>query len=219
MKTYDSWLSGLLNKFTRNYTREEIAASFNLSGKSCLDIACGDGDLINNYLSGRYIEATGIDISPKLIKQAKLRKANNAFFKVGDIDQFVDQMVIQGKKYNDIYLLAILEHIQWPTIFIKKLTKILDKQGRIIIEVPNSVWLPHRLSMVLGKFPVTAPTVGVIPGVFDEHIRFFTHKTLNKIMKDTGFKLLKTDCSGKFRFIKKLYPSLFSPDIVAVYEK
>lgn len=124
-----------------------------------------------------------------------------------------------GKKYDDIYLLAILEHIQWPSIFIKKVYKILNKGGRVIIEVPNVSWLPHRISLLQGKFPITAPTIGVIAGVYDEHTRFFTIDTLDQIFYSVGFIRLRLDCSGKFRAIKRLYPRLLSPDIVAVYEK
>ncbi len=219
MRIYESFLSRFLNVFFKNYSREEVAAGFKLHGEKCLDIACGDGELLNRYLYKKYKRAYGVDISPRLINKAQSKKMKNCDFHVGDIDEFVEKAVKAGTKYDSIYLLAILEHIQWPSIFIREVSKIVNENGHIVIEVPNVSWLPHRLSFFLGKFPTTAPTVGAIPGVYDEHIRFFTIDTLNKIVQSAGFKLVKLDCSGKFKFIKKLYPKLLSPDIVAFYRK
>lgn len=219
MQVYDSFVSRILNKLTKNYSREEVASEINLKGQSCLDIACGDGELLNNFLYKKYKKAEGIDISKDLIDIAKSKQIKNCTFIVGDIDDFVEKSIKSGKKYDVIYLLAILEHIQWPSFFIKNIFKILNIGGHVVVEVPNVAWLPHRISMLLGKFPITAPTTGVIAGVYDEHIRFFTHKTLNQIAIQAGFKRIKIDCSGKFRFIKRLYPEVLSPDIVAVFKK
>ena len=219
MKLKKVWISELLDKFVKNYSREEVAAEFNLSGNSCLDIACGDGDLLNNYLFKKYNKLDGVDISKLLISIAKKRGKQNCNFYVEDIEKYVEDAIHKKKQYDSIYMLAILEHIMWPTDFIHKIAKILKRGGKIVIETPNVAWLPYRIGLLMGKFPTTAPTVGAIPGVYDEHIRFFTFETIDKMLTDSGFKLIKTDCSGKFRLIKKLIPKVLSPDIVVVYEK
>lgn len=219
MSVYDSFISKLFNKFVKNYSREEVASGFKIKGKSCLDIACGDGELLNNFLYKNYDLAEGVDISSNLISIAKSKKQDNCVFFVDDIDNFIEKAIKSGKKYDSIYLLAILEHIQWPAEFLNKVSRLLKKGGSIVIEVPNVAWLPHRLSLLFGNFPITAPTTGVIAGVYDEHIRFFTHKTISKIASEAGLKEIKFDCSGKFRSTKNIYPSLLSPDIVARYEK
>lgn len=74
MKVYDSIVSRFLNKFVKNYSREEVAAEFGLGGKSCLDIACGDGELINKFLYKKYSKVEGIDVSRSLIATAKSKK-------------------------------------------------------------------------------------------------------------------------------------------------
>jgi 2-polyprenyl-3-methyl-5-hydroxy-6-metoxy-1,4-benzoquinol methylase len=219
MYVYDSGMSTFLNKFFKNYSREEVAAEMGLRGGSCLDIACGDGELLNSFISKDYKTAEGIDISKELIGIARSKKVKNCIYNIGDIDDFVKDAIKKGKKYDSVYLLAILEHIQWPTMFLENIYKIVKKGGHIVIETPNVAWLPHRLSLAMGKFPITAPTVGAVPGVYDEHIRFFTHATMNKVVLDTGFKFLKFDCSGKFRPIKRINLKLLSPDIFAVYTK
>lgn len=219
MRVRESNLSLFLNIFFKNYSREEVASEYLINGNNCLDIACGDGELINKFLFPRFAKLEGIDISKSLITKAIKSKKNNCIFLNTDIDKYVDFAIRNGKKYDAIYLLAILEHIMWPAEFVKKISRIVKKGGKVVVETPNVAWLPYRINLFLGKFPVTAPTVGAIAGVHDEHIRFFTHKTMNEIMHENGFKLRKIDCSGKFRFIKNIYPKLLSPDIVAIYEK
>ncbi len=219
MKLKKVWISELLDKFVKNYSREEVAAEFNLFGNSCLDIACGDGDLLNNYLFKKYNKLDGVDISKLLISKARKKGKQNCNFYVEDIEKYVDNAISKKKQYDSIYMLAILEHIMWPLEFLKSVYKILRKSGRVVVEVPNTIWLPHRIDLMLGKFPTTASTVGVIPGVRDEHIRFFTHNTLDKIFQKAGFKKIKNDSAGKLRGIKNLLPELLSPDIISVYEK
>jgi ubiquinone/menaquinone biosynthesis C-methylase UbiE len=196
-----------------------VCSEFEIGGEACLDIACGDGELSNNFLSNNYSKVDAVDISRELIKNAKSKKNKNCSFNIDDIDNFIRKKVNEGKKYDSVYLLAILEHIQWPSIFISEVNKLVKKGGYMVVEVPNVAWLPHRISLLCGKFPITAPTIGVIPGVFDEHIRFFTIETLDLIMKNLGLRKVKTDCSGKFRYIKRIYLRLLSPDIVAIYKK
>lgn len=219
MVVYESNVSYFLSKVFKNYSREEVASEFKLKGKTCLDIACGDGELINKFLYKDYKSAYGIDISKELIKKANSKKSKNCKFTVCDVNAFVENAIKNNKKYDTVYLLAILEHIEWPSIFIKNVYKILNRGGHVIIEVPNVAWLPHRMSMLFGNFPITAPTTGVIPGVYDEHIRFFTFETLKRMITKAGFKIKKVETSGKFRSIKKMYPQLLSPDFVVLLKK
>lgn len=219
MAIHESRFSSFLNKFVKNYSREEVAYGLGLNGNICLDLGCGDGELLNKYLYRKYSTCEGVDISKTLIEKARAIKKKNCKFYIDNIEKFVDKAIKTHKVYDTVYLLAILEHIEWPLFFIKKIYKIVRKGGKVVIETPNVAWFPHRLSLVFGNFPVTAPTLGVIPGVYDEHIRFFTFNTMNKTLERAGFKLNRTDCSGKFRYIKRLLPNLLSPDIVAIYEK
>ncbi len=219
MEPLDSDLSSFLNYFFANPSRLDIADKLNLGGEKCLDLACGSGVLINKYLNRRYKKLVGVDVSPKLINIANKSKNDNSVFIRANITKFIDNEIKLKHKYDTVYMLAILEHMMWPIDLINKVSQLIKKGGRLVIETPNAVWLPYRISMLLGKFPVTAQTSGVIAGVYDEHIRFFTFKTLREVLEKNGLDFVKYDCSGKFGIIKRIFPSLFSPDIFLVYEK
>lgn len=219
MRVKHPWWSRFVDGFMKNYSREEVAANFFLSGGKCLDLGCGDGELINKYLAERYRKLVGIDISPSLIKEANQRAKDNSKFYISDIEIFLNKMIKKKITFSDVYMLAILEHVFWPHDVLNKVSAIIKRGGRICIEVPNIAWLPYRLRMVFGHFPKTAPTSDVIPGVYDEHIRFYTIASLDKLMSRAGFVRERLSCAGRLPFAKSLLPSLLSPDIVVVYKK
>jgi len=160
-----------------------------------------------------------VDTSVKEIKKARKGADKNTTFILSDLNTFLDKPAEKKEDFDDIYMLAILEHISWPTEIVSKTSKILRKGGRVIVEVPNVAWLPYRLNFLFGTFPETGPTKGVIPGVYDEHVRFFTLETLDKIFYRAGFWREETSCSGRLRKLKSLWPRLLASDFVAVYKK
>ncbi len=219
MKVKQPWWGVFLDRFVKNHSREEVAAEFGLSGQACLDVACGDGGLINKFLHKKYKKLVGVDLDPSLIQKAKKKVSGNTEFIASDIDTFVQKAIFEKQKFDTVYMLAILEHIPWPLEFLKKLSKIVEKGGRVVVEVPNVAWLPHRINLMLGNFPETAPTHGVIPGVCDEHIRFFTLHSLDLVFSKVGFKRERIDCAGRLRFLKRLWVPLLSPDLFVIYYK
>jgi hypothetical protein len=160
-----------------------------------------------------------VDTAIKEISEARKNAGKKTTYILSDIDSFLDKLIEKKECFNDIYMLAILEHVGWPQNIIDKVSKILINGGRITVEVPNVAWLPYRLGLLLGKFPETAPTQGAIPGVYDEHIRFYTSRTLDKIFNKAGFRREKTSCSGRLRGLKLLLPSLLASDFVVAYKK
>lgn len=213
------WWGKYLDNFTRNYSREEVASQFNLSGESCLDIACGHGHLLNLLLKDKYKRMVGVDVAPDLIKKAKKEAPKNAFFVLEDVNEYVESLLKKKTMFDDVYMIAILEHIFWPKVFVSKISRLIRKGGHAIVEVPNVAWLPHRISLLKGDFPETAPTHKVIPGVHDEHIRFYTLKTLDLMFREFGLKRINVSCSGRLRELKMIYPRLLAPDLAAVYQK
>lgn len=213
------WWSKFTDKFIKNWTRTEIASKLGFKGENCLDIACGDGELINKFLSVRYKRLVGVDISSDQINKARKMASSNTKFIVSNIETYLDILIKRKIIFDDVYMLAILEHVFWPSDLVSKVSKIVKKKGKIVVEVPNVVWLPYRIDLLKGKFPLTAPAEGAIPGVHDEHIRFFTLNTLDEIFNNYGFKRIKLCCSGRLVNIKNIFPQVLYSDLIAVYQK
>jgi len=104
-----------------------------------LDIACGPGTFIGNFLDNRSV---GLDISNNQINYAKnTYKHLSSQFYLRDMNKEFDD----EKTYDVITLLEFIEHIspdEVNTLILKCIRK-LNENGKIIITTPNykGLWL------------------------------------------------------------------------------
>lgn len=106
--------------------------------KKLLDIACGQGTLL--AMSEKYVKTYGIDISREAIKRAKsIAKKSNlkvcAAEKLPFPDNFFDYVTCMGSMEHFINIDGSLREIK----------RTLKKGGKVIIHVPNSKYLVHRI--------------------------------------------------------------------------
>lgn len=143
--------------------------------KTHLDIACGPGTFIGNFLDKRSI---GLDISVNQINYAK--KTYNSMrdqFYVKDMNkEFNDE-----KKYDVITLLEFIEHISPDEVndLISKCVHKLNKNGKIIITTPNY----RGLWIVLEK-------ITSFVGPIDYKLQHINRYTIKRIENDLKFKKL-----------------------------
>lgn len=106
---------------------------------SHLDIACGPGTFIGNFLDNRSI---GLDISNNQINYAKntYNSLSNQFYVKDMNNEFNDEA-----RYDVITLLEFIEHISSEEVnsLILKCKNKLNENGKIIITTPNyrGLWL------------------------------------------------------------------------------
>lgn len=181
-----------------------------------LDVACKNGSLLINA-SDKFRHAFGVDISGKAIEQAgkdirghglsnkiSLRKAD-----------FENGLPFKANYFDLVTCIAILEHLFDPEKAILEAKRVLRKGGYLIVEVPNVAWLPLRLSLLFGSRPRTSWA----PGWDGGHLNYFTFGSLEELLEKSGFKVLKTGCSGVFAGLRYIYPSLLSGDIIILARK
>ena len=146
--------------------------------KKVLDIGCASGYLAS-FLKEKGCLIDGIDTDEESIKEAK--KYFNAY--VLDISK----EDIKGK-YDVIILGDILEHLEHPDKILFKLKDNLNKDGYIVISLPNIVNIYPRLKILFGIFDYEEK------GIFDRtHLKFFTRKSFKELIKDTGYEIEKLE--------------------------
>jgi len=181
-------------------------------GQRILDIGAGDCQLLKKYARNKFDELVAADLEKNLmndfIRWSKKNKVISKTF-VGDFIHFKSK-----EKFDCVCALAYLEHVVSPFENLKKISSILKMGGSLIIEVPNVGYLPHRLSLLTGKFPVTAEITNCIPGVDDVHLRFYTLNSLKKILNYCGFEMVLSTNSGRLANIRQINPILWSDLIV-----
>jgi len=114
------------------------------SNLKILEVGCGYGYLTYalNYLKH---ETVGIDISATAIGFALKNFGNN--FVCSDIESFAKK---SKKKYDLIIALEVIEHLPNPLKFLQTCSRMLNKDGLIILTTPNkdfyrrdSFWQPE----------------------------------------------------------------------------
>jgi len=108
-----------------------------LNGKNIIDIGCGTGTLILEILS-RYPNAGslhGVDISPKMLKQArnKLQGVPNSN-KVVLTQQIGDIIDLPHKTFDIVICSNTFHYFNNPTVKLREFKRLLKKEGLLILE-------------------------------------------------------------------------------------
>ncbi len=145
--------------------------------KYSLDIGCAAGYFVN-YMKKRGWEASGIDISKECIDFAMhsgLDVCRGDYLKTDSPERF-----------DLITLWSTIEHLHRPDNILKKVYSDLKENGMIYISTCRTDGL--NFMKLFGKkwrffnFP--------------EHIYFFSHDTINRLLKKSGFKIIKYKTYG-----------------------
>lgn len=148
-----------------------------------------------------------------------------------------DYSLFTGEKFDLIFLLDVLEHMNEPSIELPKILSLLNSGGTLLVSVPNIVHWSIRLSVLFGRFEYTRR------GILDRtHRVFFTRKSIvrmisevpstkvdsvdgsiaplqfllpEKIANSTMFSLF----SRMRRFLVRVFPGLLSFQILVAVRK
>lgn len=141
-----------------------ILKKFNLTTGKILDIGCGNG-LFLNYMKNSGWEVLGIEPSDSARKNAKSLNVPT-------------QATLRGIKkasFDVIMLRYTLEHLLDPLKFLKKTKSFLDKNGILIIVVPNDYNSLQICATKIGfnEWWVRTP----------DHINYFNFKSLRQLLE------------------------------------
>ena len=147
-----------------------------------LDVACGEGFLASELKKSEN-RITGIDVLP----QVKETPALDRYFSA-DLDQGISPVVdqLKGERFSRVLLLDVLEHLKRPETILDECHDVLQKDGLLIVSVPNIANITVRVALAFGRFNYTER------GIFDRtHYRFFTRKTIRSLMESHGYRIVE----------------------------
>lgn len=126
----------------------------NLPLENIVDLGCGDAGMLSVIPSSvKYI---GIDISPTQITYAQKNitksRRKNASVKAGDILK----LKVKENAYDAALLCDVVEHVLQPDLLLKEASRIVKKDGYIIVSIPHEfLWLTMRALLL--RFPLHSP--------------------------------------------------------------
>lgn len=154
-----------------------------------LEIGCSLGYTLE-AAKKRAISPLGIDISDYAIDYCNNigLNAKKASF---------DELKETGQKYDLLFMQHVLEHFEDPFVVLKDSFDLLNKQGIIVILVPNS---KYKRAV---KFNSKHRFYG-LEGVGSEHYAYFNYENLNRVLQISGFEVVQEN----YPFIIKKFDSI-----------
>jgi 2-polyprenyl-3-methyl-5-hydroxy-6-metoxy-1,4-benzoquinol methylase len=198
------------------------------SGAEVLDVGCGNG-VISRSLGEKGFTVKGIDVSEKAIARAReLNRSPNVRFEVVS----AEELVADGHHFHAVICSEVLEHLNDPGKLLNVLHQLLDKDGALIVTVPNGKgprellvtrpvialqkknnWMWRGLQKMKQVFGYRGTTVQSSADDLT-HIQFFTKSSLQKLANSTRFNIIRF---GKTNFIEDVFPfSFFAKKIKAL---
>ena len=172
-----------------------------------LDIGCGDCSNYQSYFVNNSLEYIGVDVSDKALKRAQSKG-----YKVIKLD-LSDDLPFMDNYFDLVICLEVLEHLFDPKEVVLEIDRVLKDYGHFILSVPNIGYFRDRLVFLFKAFINNSP--------FDEnnpwagaHVRFFSKRSLMKLLRSAGFKKIKIISSMNasiFDFFDVIYPEISKP--------
>jgi len=151
----------------------------------CLDVGCGDGRTAGAFLSAHAGGYVGVDVSGAAIGAARSRGL--------DARQIEDpaRLPFDDSSYDAVTCLEVLEHLVEPLAAVTEMRRVLRPGGALVVTVPNIVYWRRRLDYALiGRWNPLGDASSIREPWRDPHLRFFTLKTLRRMIEHAGFEIV-----------------------------
>lgn len=203
----------LLRKYSNQYKRvyenfaEELEEALKdkknkFKGLKVLDIGCFTGEFLE-ILKKRGADVYGIELQDDAVKIAN-KKLGDRVYKADVMGNEFPNM-----KFDIISLLGLIEHVTDPIRLLMRSSKLLRKDGILLIQTPNS---GSFFAKVMKKYwPPYAPI---------EHIHLFSQKSLKILLEASGFQVLEIKSHIKPLPVGYIYNMLdnFGPEFKILFK-
>lgn len=156
-------------------------------GRRLFELGCGNGSVAYALARGGW-EVTGVDPSAEGIALA------NAHYPALRLEQ--------GSAYEDLEArygrfpvalsLEVVEHVYLPRRYAATLFSLVEHGGTAIVSAPFHGYWKNLALAVTGKMDAH------FTALWDHgHIKFWSKKTLGKLLRETGFEDIRFRCVGR----------------------
>jgi len=175
----------------RNYMIKSLAPHF--SGGSALELGCYKGEFSKLILQ-HYSDLTIVEGASDLLEQTKINVGEipdkNISFRLSHFEE-----VDLPSKYDAVFLVHTLEHLDDPVALLKKIRGWLAPGGKLFLVVPNANAASRQIAVGMG---LIEHNQAVTPGELAHgHRRTYSLDTLLSDVRSAGLAAL---CNGGILF-------------------
>lgn len=182
------------------FAQDAIAESFPhrpADSLRVLDVGCGNGSELALPLARLGFQVTGIDIHGPSIEHARQMGAGvaNLNYVCGRVEE------LKTLPYDVVILSEVLEHLKEPRLLLSAAIDKLNKNGVIIVTVPNGYgefeidsWLFRtlRLQRVVDALAGNNNQVSAATDNHESgHVQFFTRRQLRRVFADCSLSVAR----------------------------
>jgi 2-polyprenyl-3-methyl-5-hydroxy-6-metoxy-1,4-benzoquinol methylase len=153
--------------------------------KSICDLGCGNG-----HISGR-LAALGYDVTGVDASRSGIQIARRAYPRVQFVEAFIDRDLRLGS-FDLLISSDVIEHLYRPSDLLEAAKALLMPGGQILIGTPYHGYLKNVVIAAAGK--MDAHFSALHDG---GHIKFFSVRTLSKLLRSHGFEDLRFSFYGR----------------------
>ncbi|MCK1328229.1 class I SAM-dependent methyltransferase [Bradyrhizobium sp. CW9] len=158
-----------------------------------MDLGCGNGS-ITELLHQREYSVVGIDPSDDGVRIAKAKYPHLTIDRGSAYD---DLSKVYGK-FDVVVSLEVVEHIYSPRDYANTIYELLNPGGIAIISTPYHGYLKNIALALTGKLDRH------FTALWDHgHIKFWSIRTLTKLLEEKGFKDVRFIRSGRIPVLAK----------------
>lgn len=153
-------------------------------GSRVLDVGCGTGHLGLWIAEQKRCSVVGIEPNPDRASVARGLGLSvvNDFLRPDLLDEL--------GAHDYVMFMDVLEHCDDPLSLLALGKRLLAKNGKILISVPNVANWTVRLNLLMGRFDYTEA------GIMDStHLRWFTRRTIVGLIHRAGLRVVKQNVS------------------------
>ena len=183
---YDIIINERLKKFERCVN---ILKKINCNGNKILDVGAASGDFLN-VAKNLDLDVEGIEYS-----QYGVDKASELYNII--LEKKLLSYIKKKSYYDFIHLNHVFEHFNNPNEELFHIDRLLKKDGVLYIEIPFQFNFIERLkySFFKKKKDFTLSSI--------HHPFMYTPDTLNKILNNNGFNVIKSSVYNFYRYDRK----------------
>ena len=151
------------------------------NGKRVLEVGPGSGH-VTKHLTLQGCRVTCVEKDKTM---AEMAKGFCDHMIVGDIESDAIGRLTSAERFDVVTFGDVLEHLRDPVEVLANVKSLIAPTGYLVACIPNVAHRSLRLSLLFGEFDY-----GDI-GLLDRtHLRFFTIRTIEKMMNESGFKIV-----------------------------